>query len=64
MMNCTSYIEPYALHLLHCIVMLSAHAFAYSLGHAEPELEEPAEQAQDEDFANLVLDQGKPRCIN
>jgi hypothetical protein len=44
--------------------MLSAHAFAYSLGHAEPELEEPAEQAQDEDFANLVLDQGKPRCIN
>jgi hypothetical protein len=33
------------------------------LDHVESELEEPMEQAQAEDLANLVLDQGKPQCI-
>jgi hypothetical protein len=27
------------------------------------ELEELTEQVQDEDFTNLALDQGKPRCF-
>jgi hypothetical protein len=29
----------------------------------EPDLEVQAEQAQIEDFTNLILDQGKPQCI-
>jgi hypothetical protein len=29
----------------------------------EPELEVQEEQTQAKDFTNLVLDQGKPRCI-
>jgi hypothetical protein len=29
----------------------------------EAELEKPTEQAQAEEFTNLALDQGKPRCI-
>jgi hypothetical protein len=33
------------------------------LDHVEPELGEPTKQAQAEDPANLVLDQGKPRYI-
>jgi ABC-type dipeptide/oligopeptide/nickel transport system permease subunit len=33
------------------------------LDHTEPKLEEPMVQAQTEDFANLVLNQGNPRCI-
>jgi hypothetical protein len=35
----------------------------YTLDHAEPELEEPMEQAHVEEFTSLALDQGKPRCI-
>jgi hypothetical protein len=31
--------------------------------HAELDLEEPMEQAQVEEFTNLALDKGKPRCI-
>jgi hypothetical protein len=50
-------------HLLHCIIMLSAHAFAYLIGPVEPELGEPMEQVQAEDLTNLALDQGKPWCI-
>jgi hypothetical protein len=50
-------------YLMHCIIMLSAHAFAYSLDHVEPELEVQAERAQVEEFTNLSLDQGKPRYI-
>jgi hypothetical protein len=49
---------------LHCIIMLSAHAFAYSLDHVEPELEVQAERAQVEEFTNLSLDQGKPGASN
>jgi hypothetical protein len=51
-------------HLLHCTVLLSAHVHSYTLGHVVPELEEPMEQAQAEDPANLALDQVKPWCIN
>jgi hypothetical protein len=31
--------------------------------YAEPKLEVPTEQVQVEDFTNLKLTQGKPRCI-
>jgi hypothetical protein len=41
-------------YLLHCIIMLSAHVFAYLLGHVEKEFEEPTEQAQVEVITNLV----------
>jgi hypothetical protein len=47
-------------YLLHCIIVLLAHAFAYSLGHTEVEFKEPKEQAQVETITNLALDQGKP----
>jgi hypothetical protein len=44
--------------------MLLVHIWlVYMLDHAEPELREPTEQVQAEDLTNLVLDQGKPRCI-
>jgi hypothetical protein len=51
---------------MHCIIMLLAHIWLiYLLGHlyAELELDEPTERVQVEDFTNLALDQGKPRCI-
>jgi hypothetical protein len=48
---------------MHCIILLLAHVYAYTLDHAEPELREPREQVQAEDAANLALDQDKPRCI-
>jgi hypothetical protein len=51
---------------MHCTIMLLAHVWLiYPLGHVyvEPELEEPMEQVQVEDFTNLALDQGKPQCI-
>jgi hypothetical protein len=35
----------------------------FAIDHVELELEEPTEQAQVEDLDNLVLNQGKPRCI-
>jgi hypothetical protein len=41
-------------YLLHCIIMLSAHAFAYLLGHVESEFEESTEQAQVKAITNLV----------
>jgi hypothetical protein len=41
-------------YLLHCIIMLLAHAFAYLLVHAESEFEEPTKQAQVEAITNLV----------
>jgi hypothetical protein len=44
-------------------ILLSAYVCSYKLDHAEPEHEEPTEQAQSEDPANLALDQGKPWCI-
>jgi hypothetical protein len=46
--------------------MLLAHVWLiYPLNHvyAKQKLEEPTEQVQVEDFTNLALDQGKPRCI-
>jgi hypothetical protein len=54
------------LHLMHCTIRLLAHIwFFYLSGHVyvEPDLEVQAEQAQIEDFTNLILDQGKPQCI-
>jgi hypothetical protein len=44
--------------------MLSAHAFAYSLGHAEPEFEEPTEKAQVEAITNLVWIKASPGAFN
>jgi hypothetical protein len=34
------------------------------LGHVEPELEEPTEQAQDEDLTNLVWIKASPGAFN
>jgi hypothetical protein len=56
-----------SLHPMHCTVMTLAHVCLISLiGHvyAELELEVLMEQVQAEDFTNLVLTQGKLRCIN
>jgi hypothetical protein len=47
-------------YFLHYIIMLSAHAFAYSLGHTEPEFEEPTEQVQVEESSNLVWIKASP----
>jgi hypothetical protein len=33
------------------------------LDREEPELEEPSEQVQVEDLANINPEQGKPQCI-
>jgi hypothetical protein len=52
---------------MHYTIMFLAHVWLISpIGHvyAELELEVPTEQVQVEDFSNLVLTQGKPRCIN
>jgi hypothetical protein len=49
--------------LLHCIIWILGHVCSYALDHAEPEFEEPTEQAKVEEFTNLFLDQGKPWCI-
>jgi hypothetical protein len=51
-----------------CIILLLTHIWLiYLLGHMyvylDLELEELTEQVQDEDFTNLALDQGKPRCF-
>jgi hypothetical protein len=51
---------------MHYTIMFLAHVWLISpIGHAyaELELEVPTEQVQVEDFTNLVLTQGKPRCI-
>jgi hypothetical protein len=52
---------------MHCTIMFLAHVWLVFLichVYAELELEVPTEQVQVEDFTNLVLTQGKPRCIN
>jgi hypothetical protein len=47
-----------------CIALVNyGHLLHMWLNHAESEFEEPTEQPQVEDFTNLELDQGKPRCI-
>jgi hypothetical protein len=50
-------------YLSHCITWLLAHVCSYALDHVVLEFEEPTEPAQVEEFTNLDLDQGKPRCI-
>jgi hypothetical protein len=54
------------LHFIHFIMLTLTHIYPfYALNrvHVEPESEVQVERAQVEDFTNLVLDQGKPRCI-
>jgi hypothetical protein len=64
MLRLLLFLHHFALaYLIHCTMLLSAHVCSYTLDHAESKLEEPMEQAQGEDPANLALDQGKPRCI-
>jgi hypothetical protein len=49
---------------MHYTIMFLAHVWLISsIGHvyAEPELKEPTERVQVEDFTNLHLTQGKPR---
>jgi uncharacterized membrane protein len=49
-----------------CTLMSLVHVWLISpISHvyAEPELEVPMEQVQVENFTNLKLTQGKPRCI-
>jgi hypothetical protein len=55
---CTSCIAP--------IIFLAHVLLTSPIGHvyAELELDVPTEQVQVEDFTNLVLTQGNPRCIN
>jgi hypothetical protein len=51
---------------MHCNIMSLAHVWLiFPIDHvyAEPELEEPMEQAQVEDLTNVVLNEGKPQCI-
>jgi hypothetical protein len=48
---------------MHCTILPLAHIRPIMLGHAKPEPEVQVEQAQVEEFTNLSLDQGKPRCI-
>jgi hypothetical protein len=51
---------------MHCTIIILAHVWLISpIGHvyAEPELKVPTERVQVEDFTNLDLNQGKPRCI-
>jgi hypothetical protein len=50
-------------HPMHCTIYLLAHIRSFTLDHVEPEPEVHVEQAQVENFTNLALDQGKPRCI-
>jgi hypothetical protein len=45
---------------MHCILYVVSHTYTFTIDHAEPEFEEPMEQAQVKDFTNLELDQGKP----
>jgi hypothetical protein len=48
---------------MYCTMSISAHVYPYTLDHAEPELEEPPEQAQAEDPADPELSHDKSRCI-
>jgi hypothetical protein len=51
---------------MHCTIIILAHVWLISpIGHvyAEPELEVLMERVQVEDFTNIDLNQGKPRCI-
>jgi hypothetical protein len=51
---------------MHCTIVSLAHVWLISpIDHVyvELELELPTEQVQVEDFTNLDLTQGKPRCI-
>jgi hypothetical protein len=48
---------------MHCTILLVANVCSYTIDRAEPELEEPMEQAQAENLTNLALDKGKPGCI-
>jgi hypothetical protein len=48
---------------MHCIMLYLAHICSYTLDHAEPELEEPMEQAQAEEVTNIELSEVKPQCI-
>jgi hypothetical protein len=52
---------------MHYTIMFLPHVWLISpmsRVYAERELEVSTEQVQVEDFTNLVLTQGKPRCIN
>jgi hypothetical protein len=47
-------------YLLHCVILLLAFICSYRLDHAELELAEPMEQAQVEEFTNLVWIKASP----
>jgi hypothetical protein len=51
---------PHALHHF----FITAHVYAYVIDRAEPDLEEPTEEAQAKDSTNSELSQGKLRCIS
>jgi hypothetical protein len=51
---------------MHCIMLTLAHIqpfYALDQDYTEPKLEESIERAQVEAITNIVLDQGKSRCI-
>jgi hypothetical protein len=52
-----------ALHPINCAFVSISYLCIVVIDLTELELEEPTEQVQVEDFTNLDLNQGKPRCI-
>jgi hypothetical protein len=57
--SCYNITHAFNYHIASCNCDSSMHM----VGHVEPEPGVQVEQAQAKDFANLVLDQVKPRCI-
>jgi hypothetical protein len=51
------------LHPMHCTFVSISCLCIVVIDPAKLELEEPREQVQVEDFTNLDLNQGIPRCI-
>jgi hypothetical protein len=49
-----------ALHLTHCIILLLAHIYAYTLCYVESKSKVQAEQAQDEVITNIFLSKSSP----
>jgi hypothetical protein len=66
------HIAPCTIHLMHCIMSISAHVCAYAIDHVEPESKIQEEQSSGEydgpqaiscADTNLDLDQGELQCI-
>jgi hypothetical protein len=49
------YASYYTLHLMHFIIVILTHTYAYTLGHVEPRSKVQTEQAQVEAITNIFL---------